>query len=65
MTELKTQKNDGDVEAFCSVENKRRREDSLSSSTDARSDRRAGRAVGTSIIGFGTYHWLSMPAARR
>lgn len=59
MTELKTQKNDGDVEAFLhSVENKRRREDSfviLDLMREVTGE--PGALWGTSIIGFGSYHY--------
>ncbi len=59
MTELKTQKNDGDVEAFLhSVENKRRREDSfviLDLMREVTGE--PGALWGTSIVGFGTYHY--------
>lgn len=59
MSELKTQKNDGDVEAFLhSVENKRRREDSfviLDLMREVTGE--PGALWGTSIVGFGSYHY--------
>lgn len=59
MAELKTQKNEGDVEAFLNnVENKRRREDSfvvLDLMKDVTGDE--PKMWGTSIIGFGSYRY--------
>jgi hypothetical protein len=59
MAELKTQKNESDVETFLnSVENKRRREDSfvvLDLMQDVTGDE--PKMWGTSIIGFGSYRY--------
>lgn len=59
MTELKTQKNAGDVEAFLnSVENQRRREDSFVVLDLMRAvTGEPGALWGTSIVGFGSYHY--------
>ncbi len=59
MAENKTQRNDGDVMAYlASVENKRRREDSLVvlKMMEAVTGERA-EMWGTSIVGFGSYHY--------
>ena len=59
MAENKTQRNDGDVLAYLeSVENKRRREDSLAvlQLMEEVTGERA-EMWGTSIVGFGSYHY--------
>ena len=59
MAEIKTQRNDGDVLAYLeSVENKRRREDSLALlkiMEDVTGE--PAEMWGTSIVGFGSYHY--------
>ncbi|MDE2749998.1 MAG: DUF1801 domain-containing protein [Chloroflexota bacterium] len=59
MAENKTQRNDGDVMAYLeSVENKRRREDSLvvlKMMEEATGE--PAEMWGTSIVGFGSYHY--------
>jgi len=59
MAENKTQRNDGDVMAYLeSVENKRRREDSLAllkMMEEATGE--PAEMWGTSIVGFGSYHY--------
>ncbi len=60
MTELKTQRNDGDVRAYLdSVENKRRREDALAL-LDLMGEITGEPAEmwGGSIVGFGSYHYV-------
>ena len=61
MAELKTKKNDGDVDAFLeSVENDRRRRDALSiNDIMARLSGSAPRMWGSSIVGFGEYHYTN------
>ncbi|MCY4539700.1 MAG: DUF1801 domain-containing protein [Chloroflexi bacterium] len=60
MTELKTQRNDGDVQTYLdSVKNKRRREDALVL-LDVMSEITGEPAEmwGGSIVGFGSYHYV-------
>jgi len=61
MAEIKTQKNDGDVDAFLeSVENDRRRRDALSiNATMSRLSGSAPRMWGSSIVGFGEYSYTN------
>ncbi len=59
MTELKTQKHDGSVEAFLnSVENERKRSDSLALLALMQEVTGEEAAMwGSSIVGFGSYHY--------
>ena len=59
MAELKTQKNDGNVEAFLhSVEHKQRREDSLKMLEIMREETGMEPAMwGSAIVGFGSLHY--------
>ena len=61
MAELKTQPNDADVDAFLeSVENDRRRRDAFAmKEIMTRLSGREPRMWGTSIVGFGEYHYLN------
>ena len=61
MAELKTQQNDGDVEAFlASVENDRRRRDALQmNEIMTRLSGAAPKMWGPSIVGFGEYTYMS------
>ena len=61
MAELKTQPNDGDVDAFlASVENDRRRRDATAmKEMMTRLSGAAARMWGPSIVGFGEYHYTN------
>ena len=61
MAELKTQPNDGDVDAFlASVENDRRRRDATAmKEMMTRLSGAEARMWGPSIVGFGEYHYTS------
>jgi hypothetical protein len=66
MAELKTQPNDGDVDAFlASVENDRRRRDAMAmKEVMCRLSGTEARMWGSSIVGFGEYHYTNASGKR-